>query len=282
MQIGSWNLSTVSGGRLRLDGGAMFGVVPKPLWERFQPADEANRIRMATNCLVARDGRHTLLIETGPGGKFTPRQRDQLGLEPGEPLLQSLAVLGIEPAEVDLVVLTHLHFDHAGGGTRYNDAGSLVTTFPRARYLVQRAEWEVAMSQAPELTGSYPPEHLLPLAKSDQLELLDGNVEIVPGISTLLTPGHTLGHQSILIEGESTAALYIGDLCPLAAHLPARWHMAYDLYPLETRRRKPELLGQAADENWWVLWCHDPDQAAARIVRDEKRDFAVVESLASL
>lgn len=282
MQIGAWQLTTIGGGALRLDGGTMFGIVPKPLWEKHQPADERNRIRMATNCLLLRDGRHTLLVDTGPGGKFSDRQRDVLGLEEGEPLLRSLAAHDVRPDDVDMVILTHLHFDHAGGGTRQIGEEQAVPTFPHARYLVQRVEWEAAASDAPELAGSYPAEHLVPVGEANQWKLLDGEIEILPGISTLLTPGHTAGHQSIVIRSGDVTAIYLGDLCPTSSHLPARWHMAYDVDPMETRRQKPTVLGRAADERWWVLWCHDPDQAAARITRDPKREFAVSESIVSL
>lgn len=281
MQFGAWQLDTVSGGKLRLDGGAMFGVVPKPLWEKKQPADERNRIRMATNCLLARDGKHTIVIDTGPGGKHTPRERDFLALEPGEPLLESLEALGVSAESVDLVVLTHLHFDHAGGATHLEENGRVVPTFPNARYVVQRAEWQDATGGAAELRGSYPPENFVPLEEAGQLTLIEGDVEIVPGLRSLVTPGHTRGHQSLLLESEGRTAIYVGDLCPMTAHVRSHWCMAYDTQLLETRRRKPEVLGRAADGDWLVLWDHDPDWAACRL-RREKQEFAVVDPLARL
>lgn len=282
MQLGDWQLTTISGGNLLLDGGAMFGVVPKPLWVRKQPADEQNRIRCATNCVLARDGRRTILIDTGYGGKATEKERQRAALDAGEPLLENLAAAGVSPQEIDLVVLSHLHFDHAGGGTRRDEQGQVVPTFPRARYVAQRGEWETATSGIPELRGAYPLEHLLPVQEAGQLDLIDGDMEIVSGLRSIVTGGHTRSHQALVLESGGRTAIYLGDLCPMAAHARGLWGMAYDLYPLDTRRRKPELLGRAADEDWLVLWDHDPDMAAARIARDPREEFVVREAIERL
>lgn len=282
MNLGNWQLDSISGGRFKLDGGAMFGVVPKPLWEKLQPADEQNRIRMATNCLLLRDGRHTILIDTGTGTKHDDRTRAQIAVEPGDCLVDNLAAVGVSVDDVDTVILTHLHFDHAGGATRRNAAGAVVPTFPRARYVVQRGEYELAASGASELRGVYPSEHFEPLMQAGQLDLLAGAGEILPGVSSLITPGHTRFHQSIVIQSNGQAACYVADLCPMAAHVRSHWCMAYDTEVLETRRHKPRLLGQAADEEWLILWDHDPDMVACRLVRDAKREFAVVEPRAAL
>jgi glyoxylase-like metal-dependent hydrolase (beta-lactamase superfamily II) len=282
MNLGDWQLDTVSGGRMLLDGGTMFGVVPKVLWQRSFPADEFNRIQAATHCVLARNGDHTLLIDTGYGGKCSRREMDALALEPGEPLLQSLCTQGVTPDQIDLVVLSHLHFDHAGGGVRRDPQGRLVPTFPRARYLVQQHEWETALSNAPELEGAYPTENLLPLKDAGQLELIEGDVPIVPGLRTLVTGGHTAAHQALVLESAGQAAIYIGDLCPTSCHVRRFWCMAYDTHPLVTRRRKPEILGRAADEGWWVLLDHDPNIAACRLARDPKREFVVAETRATL
>lgn len=282
MRIGDWQLTTVSGGNLRLDGGTMFGVVPKMLWQKRQPADEFNRIRSATNCVLACDGQQTVLIDTGYGGKATEKERQRGALEAGEPLLASLAAAGVTPEAIDVVVLSHLHFDHAGGGTRRDDAGELVTTFPNARYITQRGEWEMATSGIAELRAAYPQEHLLPLSKSGQLELIEGDAEILPGLRAVVTGGHTQWHQALFLESGGLGAVYLGDLCPMAAHMKSLWGMSYDLYPLETRRRKPEMLGLIADQQWLALWDHDPDMAAARLARDDKEEFIVVEAVVQL
>jgi glyoxylase-like metal-dependent hydrolase (beta-lactamase superfamily II) len=278
MNLGSWELDSVSGGTWRLDGGAFFGMVPKPLWEKHFPADERNRVRANTNCLLARDGRHTVLIDTGYGGKLSQREREIYDAQPGEPLVEDLAAKGVLPEQIDTVVLSHLHFDHAGGGSRRDERGELMAVFPKARYVVQAGEWADATSGAPELEGAYPLENILPLKEAGQLELIDGDVEILPGLRALVTSGHTRCHQALLLSSEGQAAIFLGDLCPTSAHLRRMWHLGYDVYPLETRRRKPQILGQAADEGWLVLFDHDPDIVAARLARDAKREFLVVES----
>lgn len=277
MQLGDWHLTTVSGGTLWLDGGAMFGVVPKPLWRKAAPPDEQNRIEMATNCVLARNGRATVLIDTGYGGKQSDKEREFNRLEEGEPLVAGLHALGVDVHDIDVVALSHLHFDHAGGGTRRHEDGRLVPTFPRARYVVSRIEWEDATAGAPELRGSYPPEHVLPLAENGQLDLVEGEVEIMAGLRTLPTPGHTRGHHSLVLESGGQTAIYIGDLCPMTAHLRTLWCMGFDMRVIETRRLKPQVLGRAADDGWLVMWCHDPRMAAARLARDAKHDFVVRE-----
>lgn len=277
MKLGNWQFDAVSGGMFRLDGGAMFGIVPKPLWQKVQPADERNRIRMATNCLLARDGRHTVLIDTGYGGKLSDREREIFAAQPGEPLLESLAAIQVTPEEIDTVVLSHLHFDHVGGGTRRDGHGHVTLTFPQARYVVQAGEWRDAMSGRPELFGSYPRENLTPLADAGCLEFIDGDAGIVAGLRAVVTSGHTRRHQSLVFSSGGESAVYLGDLCPTAAHVRRMWGMAYDVLPLRTRRRKPQILGQAAEENWIVFWDHDPDRTASRLSRDPQREFAVTD-----
>jgi len=282
MRLGAWQLDTVSGGRFWLDGGAMFGVVPKPLWERVAPPDSQNRIPMATNCVLARNGQHCILVDSGYGGKEPPRRRDLVGLEAGEPLLTSLQQLGVAPQDIDLVVLSHLHFDHAGGATRLDERGQSVPSFPRARVVVQRGEWDDATSGVAELRGSYPLENLLPLEEAGCVQFIEGDVEIVPGLRSLVTGGHTRCHQALLFQSEGQTACYLGDLCPTTSRLRSLWCMAYDVYPLETRRRKPQLLGQAADEGWLICWDHDPRYAVSRLARDAAKEFVLVEPRATL
>jgi glyoxylase-like metal-dependent hydrolase (beta-lactamase superfamily II) len=277
MFLGSWQLDTLSGGTFRPDGGTMFGLVPKPLWEKLAPADERNRILLATNCALARDGTHTLLIDTGYGGKLSEKEREINAAQSGEPLLAGLAALGLAAEDIDLVVLSHLHFDHAGGGTRREADGTIAPAFSNARYIVQRGEWEDATGGAPELAGAYPLENLLPLYEAGRIDFIDGDVEIVPGLSSLVTGGHTRRHQALILESAGQTAIYPGDLCPTSAHLRRMWGMGYDVEPLETRRQKPKILGRAADEGWLVLFDHDPQIAACRLRRDNKQEFAVIE-----
>lgn len=279
MQLGDWQLDVISGGNFRLDGGAMFGVVPKPLWEQQQPADERNRIRMATHCVVARDGRRTVLIDTGYGSKHSPRERDLMALEEGEILVHQLRGIGVAPEDVDLVIFSHLHFDHCGGATRLDPQGKVAPVFPRARHVVQLSEWRDALSGAPELRSSYDLIHLQALADAELISPVDGAVEICPGIRALPTGGHTKGHQALIIESRGETALFLADLCPMRAHLRMLWCMAYDVDVLETRRRKPAVLRQAAESNWLAIFDHDPDIVGGRLVRDEKQEFRLAEPM---
>jgi len=282
MQFGDLELTTISGGWFRLDGGAMFGVVPKPLWSRVVTPDPENRIQLATRCVLIRTPAQTVLIETGYGGKLSPREREIYQAEGGEPLVTSLSECGVDPAAVDVVILTHLHFDHAGGATTRDADGTLRPTFPNAEYVVQRWEWQIATANFPELRGSYPLDNLLPLHERGQLRLIDGDAEVAPGIHVELTGGHTPGHQVVLIESAGQTAVFLGDLCPTAWHLPQLWCMGYDLELLLLRRQKRDLLGRIADGGWLALFDHDPTMAACRIQRDARRDFVVAEAIKSL
>lgn len=282
MRLGEFELTTVSGGRFRIDGGTMFGVVPKALWERSNPPDERNTIPQATNCLLVRSAGQTALIDTGYGAKLAEKQRRQIEAEPGDTLAASLGAVGITPEQITLVLLTHLHFDHAGGATRRDEPGRILPAFPNAEYVVQRGEWELATADLPELRGSYRPDDFVPLAESGRVRLIDGDVEVTPGIHAAVTGGHTPGHQAFLIESGGETAAYLADICPTTRHLRTLWCMGYDLDLLATRRAKRTLLGRAADEGWLVLFDHDPDIAAARIERDDVREFVVRESVATL
>lgn len=260
----------------------MYGVVPKVVWQRVTPPDDQNRIPFAIHCVLAQNDQFNVLIETGHGDKLAPLDRSSHSLEPGNPLLQSLAALGLAPADIDIVVMTHLHWDHAGGATSFDANRCARPTFPNATYYVNRLEWEDANSDAPELAGSYEPDNFVPLAETGQLVLVDDGQEIVGGLSTRVTGGHTRGHQALLLESDGVTAIYPGDLCPATSHLRRMWGVAYDLYPMETRQRKPQLLGEAADQNWWILWDHDPQIAVSRIARHAKREFVVQDGRAEL
>jgi glyoxylase-like metal-dependent hydrolase (beta-lactamase superfamily II) len=271
-------LDIVSGGTFRIDGGVMFGVVPKSLWQGVVKPDDQNRVLCATSCILARDGHQTVLVDTGYGGKFGPLDRKFYALEPGEPLLENLEARQVPAESIDTVVLSHLHFDHVGGATRTDNTRRLVPTFPRARHLIGRLEWEDALSRAPELDMAYRPDELLALQESRSMELYEDGAEVVPGLRARLTGGHTRGHMALLFESRGEAALLIGDICPSTAHVRRMWCLAYDLFPLQTRQIKPQLLGEAADAGWWVFWAHDPQVAASRVERDAKREFVLCDS----
>lgn len=268
LSVGDIGLSFVSGGTLRIDGGNMFGVIPRVMWSRVSPPDEQNRILLETNCVLVRTRDSLGLIDTGYGGKAPPKFRERYALEDGEPLTRNLPTAGVSRQDIDWVILTHLHFDHAGGATRRDGDGRLQPVFPRARHIVQQAEWEDAVGNLPELAGAYYPDDFVPLEQAALLELVDGDVQIAPGVKTQLTGGHTRGHQIVHIESTGDSAVLLADTCPTVAHLPPFWTMAYDQFPLEVRRKKPIILTEIADHHRIALFSHDPYTRAARLTRN--------------
>ena len=276
VQLGHIRIEVVSGGRFKMDGGNVFGMVPKALWSRVRKPDEEDRVEQTTNCLFVDTGRNKILIDTGYGGKLTERQRRIFATQQGFPLTESLQQIGVAAEEIDTVVFSHLHFDHAGGATILDEDGQLRPTFANAQHVVQRREWMIATADLPELCGSYPQDNLLPLQSAGCLRLIDGNVEIVPGVRSISTGGHTPGHQAIQVGSGNDAAVYLGDLCLTTSHLPVRWGTSFDLNVLELRRKKSELLATIAEHNWLAFFDHDPHVTHARLRRDDERDFAIV------
>lgn len=275
LKFGDLELKIVSGGALRIDGGNMFGVVPKLLWQRKCEPDDRNRIAMDCNCLLISSPNGKTLIDTGYGSKGSDRQKRNHSLEDGNPIIDNLAAIGVAPGEITCVIFSHLHFDHAGGGTLRDDNGELRPAFPNARHIVQKDEWNDANANLPELAGAYFHDDFKPIELAGLLELVDGDAELHPGIRVEQSGGHTRGHQIIQLESEGQRAVFLADLCPLAAHLPTMWSMAYDQDPLHVRRTKPAILGRAADNDSLLIFEHDPEIRAARIQRDAKNDFAI-------
>ncbi|HEY3354292.1 MAG TPA: MBL fold metallo-hydrolase [Polyangia bacterium] len=269
MRLGRVGLRVVNGGDFRLDGGAMHGVVPKTLWGRLVPCDERNRVPYSTACLLVETAGRRVLVETGNGDKLTPRQRDIYGIAHEESIITALAAVGVAPETIDLVVLTHLHFDHAGGATR-RAGRELVPTFPRARHVVQRRELQDALHPHERNRASYLPENILPLLEHRVLEEVEGEVEVAPGVRVVPTPGHTAGHQSVLIDGgDGCRALFLGDVVPTAVHVPLPYIMAYDLEPVVTLETKRALFARALAEGWLLVFGHDHAHQAATLRADE-------------
>jgi len=262
MKLGDFELHIVSDGAFGLDGGQMFGVVPKPLWERKAAADERNRIRLSLTCLLIRTGRQNILVETGIGDKFDAKFRDIYDVQHPPTLLARLHELGHEPEDIDIVINTHLHFDHCGWNTRRLD-GKTVPTFPRARYFIQRGEWQCALKPTERDRASYIEEFFR--AAEPQTEFLDGDTEIVPGIRLEVVPGHTRHLQCVRVESGNECAFFISDTVPTAAHLAYPWIMSFDLYPLETLAGKKRLLPELARQEAIVIFPHDPNVPWGRL-----------------
>ncbi|HEX5031040.1 MAG TPA: MBL fold metallo-hydrolase [Tepidiformaceae bacterium] len=271
LTIGPYKVHFVAGGRFRLDGGAMFGVVPKVLWNRTMPADERNRIQMRMTCLLLEGNGQKILVDAGSGTKDDPKFRDIYAIEGPEGLTQDLAALGVKPEDVTAVAMTHLHFDHCGGGTTRGADGKVKPTFPNAHYFVRRQEWEDAHHANERNRASYISDNYDPLHDAGQLILHDNDLEILPGVWMKNLPGHTLGHQGCFFDVPGGRALYTVDLVPTAAHLPLAYIMGYDLYPMMTLETKRAILRQATAEGWLFLFEHDPELCAIRVGGSEQK-----------
>jgi glyoxylase-like metal-dependent hydrolase (beta-lactamase superfamily II) len=254
--IGDFELTALSDGFYISDGGAFFGVVPKTLWQRKVKADESNRIYAGLNSVLIRGGKQTILIETGIGNKLSDKLKKIY--EPKEMLLENLHQAGLAPEDIDIVINSHLHFDHCGWNTVYKD-GKAVATFPKAKYYVQEGEWKHGQLQLERDRVSYISDNYNPLIESGQMHLLNGNAEIAPGISVAVWPGHTRNMQAITIRSGGQTACYISDLIPTTWHLDITWVMAYDLFPLETIANRKRYYQQALAEDWLTIFTHDPD-----------------------
>jgi glyoxylase-like metal-dependent hydrolase (beta-lactamase superfamily II) len=277
IELGTLTLTSVSDGGFRLDGGAMFGVVPRVLWEKASPPDAQNRIRMGTNCLLVERSGDLLLIDTGIGDKHDDRFLSQYGLEEGARRLpDSIRAAGYEVEDVTHVLLSHLHFDHCGWNTR-EQGGQVVPTFPRARYWLQRGEVEHARHPNERDRASYFPANWEPLFAAGVVELFADEVEPIPGVRAVRTPGHNADMCIVLLDGgDGAKGVYWADLVPTMAHVPFPWIMSYDLYPLTTLENKKRWLPEAAAGGWLCIFEHDPDVPFARLAEDKPGRFRAV------
>jgi glyoxylase-like metal-dependent hydrolase (beta-lactamase superfamily II) len=276
IQVGDIEVTLLRTGCFRLDGGAMFGVVPRPLWEKLAPPDARNRIGLGLNCLLVRGPGlpgSGVVVDTGIGSKWDAKGREIYAIEDDPGIEGALAAEGVRAEEVREVLLTHLHFDHAGGNTRRGADGRPVATFPNARYHVSRGNLEEeALSPIELRKASYLPENWEPIRAAGRLALVEGTEsEVFPGITLAVTGGHQRWHCMVLVRSRGETLAFTGDLIPTAAHLQPPWIMAYDHYPLETLARKKELLPRAASERWTLVLEHEPAHPAGRVAQDGAR-----------
>jgi glyoxylase-like metal-dependent hydrolase (beta-lactamase superfamily II) len=271
--LGNFELQILSDGTYYLDGGAFFGVVPKVLWERRVQADEKNRITTGLNSLLIRTGEKNILIETGIGNKLNEKQQKIHGNQ--AKLLDNFAAAKIDPAEIDIVINSHLHFDHCGWNT-IRQGDKILPTFPNARYYAQAGEYEHGLLQMERDRVSYLDDNYGPLIRSGQMTLLHGDTEILPGIKTRIYRGHTANMQAILIESGGRTACFTGDLVPTTAHLDPTWAMAFDLYPLDTIESRKRLYAEAIPNNWLLIFTHDHKTPMAYVEKAEDGKFKAI------
>jgi glyoxylase-like metal-dependent hydrolase (beta-lactamase superfamily II) len=273
--VGGFRIHALQAGGQKLDGGAMFGVVPKPLWNRRIPSDERNRIPLGMRCILVEHDDGLVLIDTGAGNKESDKFIDIYGIEnrgaEGRTALEdALATLGHSPDDIAIVINSHLHFDHGGGNSYRDESGAVWPTFPKARYVVQRGELEYASHTNERTAASYFPHNFAPIVEAGLFDLVEGEKEIVPGITVLPTPGHVPFHQGILLESKGERAFFLGDLVPTVAHLPLPWIMGYDVEPLVTLETKRRTLARALKEDWLLLFEHDATYPWGRAMHDGK------------
>lgn len=268
MKIGYYDVELLNAGLFRLDGGSMFGVVPKVLWQKKKPADERNRIQMCTNLLLLRGAGRVILIDTGNGTKFDDKFADIYAIDYSSGSLgKGLSERGLTGEDITDVIITHLHFDHVGGCTVRAKDGTVAPAFPRATYHVLKSHFDWARSHEAKDRPSYLEENFLPLKAAGQLVLLEETGELFPGVELIRADGHTVGNLSVLIHGsgngsgaaaEGRKVFYAGEMIPTSAHVPEAWIMGYDLQPLVTLEEKRQYLPRAAAEGWFVVFMHDP------------------------
>ena len=268
LTLGDFELTAFSDGTYPLDGGALFGVVPKVMWSRKVAADANNHVTVGLNSVLVRTGKQNVLVETGMGNKLSDRMIRFYG-QPAK-LLENLAGGGIAPEDIDIVINTHLHFDHCGWNTIRDKDGKIGPTFPRAKYYAPEGEWQYSRRPSERDLISYIPDNYDPLVKSGQMTLLKGGEEIVPGISVKTFPGHTASMQGVIITSGGKMACYISDLIPTTAHLDIAWGMSFDLYPLQTVESKKFYYSQSMPEKWLTIFTHDAETPWAYVEKDEQ------------
>lgn len=274
IEVGDFRITAVRAGSYWWDGGALFGVVPKTLWSRYQTSDELNRIEAAFNCFVVEDGDRRILIETGGGVRHDARSLERTRMVPDVSAAGVLADAGFEPSSFDIVINTHLHWDHCGGNTIDLPGGGVAPAFPNARYVTQRGELEHAREQHPRDAVSYRAVNYEPLLEAGRMHLLDGDVEVAPGVQVQVAPGHNRDMMVVIIRSRSETWCHLADLAPYAAQITPTWVAGFDLFPLQCIATKTELFGRAAAEGWRCSFGHDPRVNFPRVI-ERDRKFAL-------
>ena len=273
--LGGISARVISGGRFRLDGGAMFGIIPRVLWQRTDPPDDQHRVQLDSNCVLVRTRDSLVLIETGWGNKLPTKQQGQIALETGVTIRTRLEIAGVGVDEIDCVLLSHLHMDHVGGASEIDADGNIAPVFPRARYVVQRGEWNDALANRSIMRVSYLPDNLHPLEASGRLRLLDGEDEVVNGVSVCLAPGHTRYHQTVHVQGANRRLVFAGDVLPTWSHIPGPYNMAYDMVLYDNMLQKLQLLHSASKNGWFVVTSHDAKVPIGLVEREGDARYRV-------
>ncbi|MCH8021283.1 MBL fold metallo-hydrolase [candidate division KSB1 bacterium] len=269
MKFGDFELFVLSDGKFKLDGGAMFGVVPKVLWEKTNPPNEMNRIEMGLNSLLIKTNDDIVLVDTGIGENYNEKFFEMFEIDKSTSLLKSLNSISLKPDDITKVVLTHLHFDHCGGNCSKDESGELKPTFPNATYYFHQDEFEYAKKPDPRSRGSYLAQNWQAIEESDQLQLISGNQEIIPGVEVFTTGGHTQNHQIVKVHSDGKTACFLADLVPTDSHLKTAYVMGYDLYPKTTMEMKEKVLKQALQENWLLIFEHAPSVKGGYLTEKE-------------
>jgi glyoxylase-like metal-dependent hydrolase (beta-lactamase superfamily II) len=265
VKFGNFEIFSIVENSFKIDGGAMFGVVPKIIWEKLVPSDEFNRVKLDLNLLLVKTKEENVLIDAGMGDALSEKHKKIYGIEKPSNLKQKLSDLDLTPEDIDLVILTHLHADHAGGVIGLDESGKKTPRFPNARHIIQIKEWNDAMSPDERTSATYFTENLRLLEDSSLLVLIDGEDEVAKGIKVIPTGGHTPGHQAVLIEDGENKILYAGDIIPSASHLKIPYVASVDLFPLETMELKRKFLNMCINDGWFLAFDHDVNIKLGRL-----------------